>query len=496
MVEGDPSRLGPFVIVRRLGEGGQGVVFLGEGPSGEQVAIKLLHTRLTADADARSRFLHEVALAQRVARFCTAPVLYADLAGNQPYIVSEFVPGKSLRDLVEEEGPRRGAALDRLAISTATALAAIHRAGITHRDFKPANVLMGPEGPVVIDFGVAKALDSPQTTGTGTTMGTPSYLAPELMSTGVATGSSDVFAWAVTIVYAATGKPAFGADSIPQVMHRILTSPPDLGELSGPLRDLMRVCLAKDPALRPTAEAIVAHLTGGPAIDLTPSAPGRRRKPVLLAAAVTAAALAVTAAAVITLRPSEPAGPSPTPAAALPSAAPPPSPSPRRPSATRSVRQQPAPTRSTVVPVKQALPVKTPSPSPSPTPSPSPSPSVTPTVKPTVPPTPNPRNPRGLCGWAFKIVDSHGWNGKGTTYLLVNESTGRACVVTLSTNVMPGKVRMGVSLRVQGGQNASDWRRHSTHTGPIKLPAAGKCVIWGGGYGQATWKSAWSHCGS
>ncbi len=114
-----------------------------------------------------------MSLAQRVARFSTAPVLYADLAGNQPYIVSEYVPGPSLKDLVEQEGPRRGAALERLGLATATALSAIHQAGITHRDLKPANVLMGPEGPVVIDFGVAKALDAPQATMSGTTMGTP-----------------------------------------------------------------------------------------------------------------------------------------------------------------------------------------------------------------------------------------------------------------------------------------------------------------------------------
>src|SRR5689334_22648487 len=119
MVEGDPSRLGPFEIVGRLGEGGQGVVYRGVTPDGATVAVKLLHTRLSADPAARARFLREVSLAQRVARFSTAPVLYADLAGNQPYIVSEYVPGPSLKDLVEREGPRRGAALERLGIATA-----------------------------------------------------------------------------------------------------------------------------------------------------------------------------------------------------------------------------------------------------------------------------------------------------------------------------------------------------------------------------------------
>ncbi|MFC5829371.1 serine/threonine protein kinase [Nonomuraea insulae] len=261
----DPRRLGAYDIVARLGEGGQGVVYLGKSDSDEQVAVKLLHHALVADTDARTRFLREVAVAQRVARFCTAPVLNADLDGSRPYIVSEYVPGPSLRELVINEGPRRGAALERLAISTATALAAIHRAGILHRDFKPANVLMGPEGPVVIDFGIARALDSPGATATGMAMGTPSYLAPEQLSGAAVSEAADVFAWGVTMVFAATGKPAFGADSIPVVMNRILNEEPELGKMEGVLGDLVAACLSKDPAQRPSADELIVQLTGQPA---------------------------------------------------------------------------------------------------------------------------------------------------------------------------------------------------------------------------------------
>ncbi|MDX3111460.1 serine/threonine-protein kinase [Nonomuraea angiospora] len=271
LVEDDPRRLGSYDIVGRLGEGGQGVVYLGRAAGGEPVAVKLLHRGLLTDSRERNRFLREVELAQRVARFSTAPVLHADLAGRRPYIVSEYVPGPSLHDLVTVEGPRRGAALDRVAISTATALAAIHRAGILHGDFKPGNILMGPEGPVVIDFGVARALDAPGTTSTGSVMGTPSYLAPEQLGGLPVTEAADIFAWGVTMVFAASGRAAFGTDSTPAVINRILNKEPEISGLAGTLLELVTASLSKDPGERPRADDLVARLTSPTALP-SPSA--------------------------------------------------------------------------------------------------------------------------------------------------------------------------------------------------------------------------------
>ncbi|MGD0558478.1 MAG: serine/threonine-protein kinase, partial [Streptosporangiaceae bacterium] len=265
----DPRSLGRYELLGRLGRGSQGIVFLARDPaSGTQVAVKLLRGHLDGDDAARSRFLREVAAAKRVAPFCTAQVLDANVAGTQPYIVSEYIPGPSLAEVIRSDGPRAGGALDRLAINTATALGAIHRAGVVHRDFKAANVLLGPDGPVVIDFGVAKALGSVerQVTLTGQQVGTPAYMAPEQFSDAPVGPEADIFAWGVTMVFAATGTLPFGDGAIPAVMYRILNEQPRLDGLNGPLRDLVAACLQKDAASRPTARDIVDELMG--AVDV------------------------------------------------------------------------------------------------------------------------------------------------------------------------------------------------------------------------------------
>ena len=257
----DPRRLGAYELVGRLGSGGQGTVYLGTGPGGERVAVKLLHVRFDDDDTARARFIRETAVARQVARFCTAQVLDADVAGDNPYLVSEYVPGPSLHRQVTREGPLSGGALERLAVNTASALAAIHRAGIVHRDLKPHNVLLGPDGPRVIDFGLSRVLDAASTTA-GSPVGTPAYMAPEQVTGENVGAPADVFAWGATMTFAATGRPPFGSDSITAVIYRVLHHEPDLGGLDGDLRDLVAAALDKNPARRPTASQVLLRLVG------------------------------------------------------------------------------------------------------------------------------------------------------------------------------------------------------------------------------------------
>ncbi|WP_327586698.1 protein kinase [Nonomuraea sp. NBC_00507] len=261
MNTGEPRRIGPYQVLGRLGVGGQGTVYLAQGEAG-RVAIKVIHAQGAADPRARRRFADEVAIASRVPRAYTAMIIDAAVDGDQPYIVSEYVEGPSLQELVDTHGPLSGAALERLATYTATALAAIHGAGVIHRDLKPANVIIGPDGPRVVDFGIARALEA--TAAITTTIGTPGYLAPEQVGGADAEVGppADVHAWAGTVYFAATGKAPFAGNNVAVIINRVLTKTPDVGVISEPLRSLIADCLAKDPARRPTSMELLGRLVG------------------------------------------------------------------------------------------------------------------------------------------------------------------------------------------------------------------------------------------
>ncbi|MFG1944355.1 serine/threonine-protein kinase [Nonomuraea sp. NPDC048826] len=251
----DPAELGGFRLTGRLGEGGQGVVYLAHSPAGEPVAIKLLST---GDRETRTRLARELEALESIASFCTARVLHASTDGPRPYVISEFIDGPSLAERVVSRGPLAGGNLERVAVGTATALAAIHAAGVVHRDFKPANVLLGPDGPRVVDFGIARAEGA--ATMTSGLIGTPAYLAPEQIGGTPASPASDVFAWAATVLFAATGVSPFGADTVPAVLHRVLHAEPDLRPLPPRLRGPIAAALAKDPSRRPTAQSLMVRL--------------------------------------------------------------------------------------------------------------------------------------------------------------------------------------------------------------------------------------------
>ncbi|WP_236540277.1 serine/threonine protein kinase [Spiractinospora alimapuensis] len=257
-----PDSVGGFELLDKLGSGGFGSVYLGRDENGRQAAVKLLHPHLADDDKVRDLFARELTAARQVQGFCVAEILDADPGAERPWIATEFVSGPTLQQAVAENGPRSGSDLQRLAVQTATALCAIHAAGVVHRDLKPDNIMLAPEGPRVIDFGVARAVEGTAVTS-ATMVGTAGYMAPEQLEGDRLTSAADVFAWGVVMVFAATGSQAFPGESNMARIARVATGEPVLDGVPELLLPIVRSCLEKRPDDRPSSRDVLDFLLGG-----------------------------------------------------------------------------------------------------------------------------------------------------------------------------------------------------------------------------------------
>ena len=269
----DPERIGPYLILGRLGAGAMGQVYLGRSAAGRLVAVKTIKVDLAEEAGFRTRFAQEVAAARRVSGFFTAAVVEADPEADLPWLATAYVPALSLARLVKACGPLPVGTVRWLAAGCAEALESIHGVGLVHRDLKPSNVLVAPDGPRVIDFGVARAAERMGVSTSRGTVGTPAYMAPEqARDTHQASAASDVYALGATLLFAATGHPPYQGETVMDVLARLATEGPDLSGLPGELTDLIAACLQRVPRDRPTSSAMLAQL--GQFTETRPGAAG------------------------------------------------------------------------------------------------------------------------------------------------------------------------------------------------------------------------------
>jgi serine/threonine protein kinase len=259
LLASDPRVVGRYQLLGRIGQGGMGVVFLAKDLEGRKVALKLIRPELAKDPDFRARFALEVEAGRRVGGVSTVRYLDAEL-GNEPYLVTEYVPGGNLFDFVTVHGPLSWDRLVSVAIGLAQALVAMNAVGVIHRDLKPTNVLLATSGPKVADFGISHALDGTAVTQTGSIVGSPAWMAPELAVGSAATPASDVFAWGATVAFAGTGHSPFGDGRPDDVLYRVVNQEPDLQGLDPRLLPVLLQALQKDPRGRPYPEALLIHL--------------------------------------------------------------------------------------------------------------------------------------------------------------------------------------------------------------------------------------------
>ncbi|WP_030813728.1 serine/threonine-protein kinase [Streptomyces sp. NRRL F-2799] len=265
----EPAAVGPYRLLGRLGSGGMGRVYLGRSAGGRSVAVKIVHPQYALDEEFRARFRREVAAARRVGGAWTAPVLDADPDAPVPWAATAYAAGPSLAQAVTAHGPLPDRTVRALGAGLAEALAAVHALDLVHRDVKPSNVLLTLDGPLLIDFGIARATTGTASpTATGASVGSPGYMAPEQILGAPVTGAADVFSLGAVLAYAATGTPPFPGDSSAALLYKVVHEEPELGPLNGELRELAAACLAKDPARRPTPADLAHRLASRGAASL------------------------------------------------------------------------------------------------------------------------------------------------------------------------------------------------------------------------------------
>ncbi|MGW3014015.1 protein kinase domain-containing protein [Streptomyces sp. NPDC001219] len=256
-----PEYAGQYRLEARLGSGGMGVVHLARSSSGLLLAVKVIHAEFAQDPEFRGRFRQEVAAARRVSGAFTAPVVDADPDAERPWMATLHIPGPTLSDHVKRNGSLAVGEVRQLASGLAEALRDIHRAGVVHRDLKPGNVLLATDGPKVIDFGISRPSDSEMRTETGKLIGTPPFMAPEQFQRPREVGpAADVFALGSVLVHAATGRGPFDSESPYLVAYQVVHDEADLTGVPEELVPLVESCLAKDPADRPTPDALMELL--------------------------------------------------------------------------------------------------------------------------------------------------------------------------------------------------------------------------------------------